>query len=221
MCSSILYASSRRLLPINPEFFPAAHERTSLMKRLALALALTGLASVPALAQTSTWKIDPAHSELDFSVKHMSVSTVHGRFGGLNGAIQLNEQDPSKSSVSVTIDANTVDTGVAPRDTDLKSASWFDVQKFPTATFTSTQVSKSGSGYSITGDLTLHGVTKQVVLNVEPPTGPAPGMDKKPHMGYTATTTINRKDFGIGEKMPDAAVSEQTKLTIELEVVKQ
>lgn len=191
------------------------------MKRLALALALTGLASVPALAQTSTWKIDPAHSELDFSVKHMSVSTVHGRFGGLNGAIQLNEQDPSKSSVSVTIDANTVDTGVAPRDTDLKSASWFDVQKFPTATFTSTQVSKSGSGYSITGDLTLHGVTKQVVLNVEPPTGPAPGMDKKPHMGYTATTTINRKDFGIGEKMPDAAVSEQTKLTIELEVVKQ
>jgi polyisoprenoid-binding protein YceI len=191
------------------------------MNRLALALALAGLATVPAVAQTSTWKIDPAHSELDFSVRHMSVSTVHGRFGGLSGAIQLNEQDPSKSSVTVTIDQTTVDTGVAPRDTDLKSAGWFDVQKFPTATFTSTQVSKSGSGYSITGDLTLHGVTKQVVLTVEPPTGPAPGMDKKPHMGYTATTTINRKDFGIGEKMPDAAVSEQAKLTIELEVVKQ
>lgn len=191
------------------------------MNRLAVTLVLAGLAASPAFAQTSTWKIDPAHSEVDFSVRHMSVSTVHGRFGGINGTIQLNEQDPSKSAVNVTIDATTVDTGVAARDTDLKSAGWFDVQKFPTATFASTQVTKSGGGYSITGNLTLHGVTKQVVLAVEPPTGPAPGMDKKPHMGYTATTTINRKDFGIGEKMPDAGVSEQTKLTIDLEVAKQ
>ena len=195
------------------------------MHRLALSLALSALAAstlgASASAQTSTWKIDPAHSEVDFAVRHMSVSTVHGRFGGLDGAIQLNEQDPSKSTVNVTINTTTIDTGVSPRDTDLKSANYFDVQKFPTATFTSTKVEKNGAGYTISGNLTLHGVTKPVVLAVEPPTGPAPGMDHKPHMGYTATTTFNRKDFGIGAGAPDAVISEQVKLTIELEVAKQ
>ena len=191
------------------------------MNRLTVAVGLLGLAASPLIAQTSTWNIDPAHSEVDFAVRHMSVSNVHGRFGSIKGVLQINDQDSSKSSVNVTIDTTTIDTGVGPRDTDLKSAGWFDVQKFPTATFTSTQVTKGGSGFKVTGNLTLHGVTKPVELTVDGPSGPTPGMDHKPHAGYTATTTINRKDFGIASGTPDAVVSEQIKMTIELEVAKQ
>lgn len=191
------------------------------MKRIFLALGSLALASTTAFSQTSTWNIDSAHSEVDFVVRHMSVSNVHGRFGGLTGAIQLNEQDITKSSVNVTIDVNTLDTGVSSRDTDVKSTGFFDTAKFPTATFTSTKVEKTGNDLKITGNLTLHGVTRPVVLNAEGPSGPAPGMDHKPHSGFSATATINRKDFGVGPNYPDAVVGEQIKLTIELEVVKQ
>lgn len=191
------------------------------MKRTILALGSLALAASAAFAQTSTWTVDPAHSEVDFAVRHMSVSTVRGRFGGLKGAIQLNEKDITQSSVNVTIDVNTVDTGVSGRDTDVKAAGFFDVAQFPTATFTSTKVEKTGSGLKITGNLTLHGVTRSVVLDAEGPTGPVPGMDHKPHSGFSATATINRKDFGVGANYPDAVVGEQIKLTIDLEVVKQ
>jgi polyisoprenoid-binding protein YceI len=191
------------------------------MKRLAFVTGILALAGPLALAQTSTWKIDPAHSEVDFTVQHMSVSNVHGRFGNLNGNIMLNEADVTKSSVQVTIDTTSVDTGVAPRDGDLKSAKFFDVATFPTATFASTGVAKSGSGLTVTGNLTLHGVTKPVVLAVEGPRGPSQGMDHKPHAGYSASTTIKRTDFGIASGFPTAAVGDEIKLTIELEVVKQ
>lgn len=191
------------------------------MKHLALATGILALAAPLALAQTSTWAIDGAHSEVDFAVRHMSVSNVHGRIGGLKGNITLNEADIAKSSVSVTIDTTTVDTGVSMRDNDLKSANFLDVATYPTATFASTSVAKVGSGLTITGNLTLHGVTKPVTLDVEGPSGPNPGMDHKPHSGYTATTTIKRTDFGIAAKFPSAAVSDDIKLTIELEVVKQ
>lgn len=191
------------------------------MHRLFFAMGALALAASSSFAQTSTWNIDPAHSEIEFSVRHMSVSTIRGKFSGLKGAISVDDSDIGKSSVSVTIDANTVDTGVAMRDRDLKSANYFDVAQFPTASFTSTKVSGDKQHLTVTGNLTLHGITRPVVLDVDGPTGPVPGMDHKPHAGYTATTTINRKDFGVGAKTPDSVVSDQIKLNIDLEVAKQ
>lgn len=194
------------------------------MSRLPLALstlAAIALAGPLAFAQTSTWNIDPNHSEVDFTVKHMSLSNVHGRLGGIKGSITLNEADITKSTVSVTIDTTTVDTGVQMRDNDLKSDHYFDVTKFPTATFTSTSVSGGGGHLTVNGDLTLHGVTRPVVLDVEGPAGPVPGMDKKPHAGYSATTTLKRKDFGIGASTPESVISDEVKLTLDLDAAKQ
>ena len=191
------------------------------MKRFPLVLGLALLAAPLISAQTSTWAIDPAHSEVDFAVRHMSVSNVHGRFGGITGNVVLNETDATKSTVSVTIDMTTEDSGLSPRDNDVKSANLFDVAKFPTATFTSTKVAKSGNNLKVAGNFTLHGVTRPVELDVEGPSAPVPGMDKKPHSGFSATTTINRKDFGVGPNYPDAVVSDAIKLTIDIEVVKQ
>jgi polyisoprenoid-binding protein YceI len=191
------------------------------MKSFVLALGLVSLAAPVVGAQTSTWAIDPAHSEVDFAVRHMGVSNIHGRIGGINGNIALNEADAAKSTVSVTIDVNTVDTGVSGRDSDLKSPNWFDVAKFATATFESTSVTVSGGHMKVDGNLTLHGIKRPVELDVEGPSPTIPGMDHKPHSGYSASTTIKRKDFGVGANFPTAAVSDDIKLTIELEVVKQ
>jgi polyisoprenoid-binding protein YceI len=133
----------------------------------------------------------------------------------------MNESDITKSTVNVTIDVTTVDTGVSQRDSDLKSANFFDVAQFPTATFTSTSIAKSGSGLTISGNLTLHGVTKPVVLNADAPKGPVNGMDKKPHYGFSATTTLKRSDFGIASKVPTAVVGDDVALTIDLDMAKQ
>jgi polyisoprenoid-binding protein YceI len=191
------------------------------MKRLPIAVALLGLAAPLAFAQTSTWNLDPAHSEVDFTVKHMNLSNVHGRIGIAKGAITLNEADITKSSVSVTIDMSTVDTGVSMRDNDLKGANYFDAAQFPTASFTSTSVSGTAGHLTVTGDLTLHGVTKPVTLDVEGPGGPINGMGNKQHEGYSATATVNRKDFGVGAKTGNGMVSDEVKLVIELDAAKQ
>ena len=191
------------------------------MKRLTLLTGILALAAPLALAQTSTWTSDPAHSEVDFSVSHLTVSNVHGRFGHVNASIAYNEADVTKSTVNATIDVSGLDTGEEARNNHLKSPDFFDVAATPTATFTSTSVAKSDNGLTIDGNLTLHGVTKPVVLHAEGPRGPAPGMDHKPHAGFSATTTLNRTDFGIGAKFPAAVVGEEVKLDIELEVVKQ
>lgn len=191
------------------------------MKRLALLSGILALAAPLALAQTSTWVPDKAHSEVDFSILHMSLSKVHGRFGNIGGSIVYNESDITRSTVNVTIDVTTVDTGVGPRDADLKSSGMFDVAQFPTATFVSTSVAKSAGGLTVSGNLTLHGVTKPVVLQVEGPTGPVPGMDHKPHAGFSATTTISRTAFGLGTKYPTSILGDDVQLSIDLDVVKQ
>jgi polyisoprenoid-binding protein YceI len=191
------------------------------MNRLPAILAILGLAAPVALAQTSTWVTDPAHSEVDFTVKHMSLSNVRGRIGGVKGTIVLNDSDITKSTVNVTMDVTTVDTGVSMRDNDLKSPNYFDTAQFPTATFTSTSVSGSAGHLTVVGNLTLHGVTKPVTLDVDGPDGPINGMGNKQHEGYSATTTLNRKDFGVGAKTPNGMVSEEVKLTIDLDVAKQ
>jgi polyisoprenoid-binding protein YceI len=191
------------------------------MKRLAIVTGILALAAPLALAQTSTWKSDPAHSEIGFTISHMSVSKIHGQFGQVDAIIVYDETDVTKSTVTATIGIGTVDTGVEQRNTHLKSPDFFDVATFPTATFTSTSVVKNGAKLTIAGNLTLHGVTKPVILEAEGPTGPVPGMDHKPHAGFSATTTISRTAFGIGTKFPAAMVGDEVKLDIELEVVKQ
>ena len=191
------------------------------MKRFTLVTGILALAAPLALAQTSTWTSDPAHSEVDFSISHLAVSNIHGRFGHVTATVVYNEADVTKSTVNATIDVSGVDTGEEARNNHLKSPDFFDVATNPTATFTSTSVTKSASGLTINGNLTLHGVTKPVVLNADGPRGPAPGMDHKPHAGFSATTTIKRADFGIGAKFPAAVVGDDVKLDIELEVVKQ
>jgi polyisoprenoid-binding protein YceI len=190
-------------------------------KRLLLILGSMAIASPLAMAQASTWVPDKAHSEVDFSIVHMSLSRVHGRFGNISGQIVYDDTDVTKSTVNVTIDVSTVDTGVAARDNDLKGANMFDVAQFPTATFVSTSVTKSGSGLTVAGNLTLHGVTKPVTLTVNGPTGPVNGMDHKPHAGFSATTTIRRSDFNLGSRYPAAAIGDEVSLTIDLDVVKQ
>jgi polyisoprenoid-binding protein YceI len=139
------------------------------MKRLAFLTGILALAAPLALAQTSTWAIDPAHSEIEFVVRHMAVSNVHGRIGGVQGNVLLNDTDVTKSTVTVTIDATTLDTGVAQRDTHLKSPDFFDIAKFPAANFTSTSVVKNGTHLNVSGNLTLHGLTRPVELDVDGP----------------------------------------------------
>ncbi len=191
------------------------------MKRFTLAASVLALAAPLAMAQASTWISDPNHSEVDFSITHLAISNVHGRFGNVNAKVNFNEADITKSSVTATIDAATVDTGVEARNNHLKSADFFDVATYPTVTFTSTSVAKSGNDLIISGNLTLHGVTKPVVLTAQGPTGPITGMDHKQHAGFSATTTVHRSDFGIGPKFPAAMVGDEVKLTIEADVAKQ
>jgi polyisoprenoid-binding protein YceI len=179
------------------------------------------LAAPLALAQNTTWVSDPNHSEVDFAISHLSVSKVHGRFGNVNATIQLNTADITKSSVQVTIGVDTIDTGVQARDNDLKSAGYFDVANFPTATFTSTSVTRNGSGLSVTGNLTLHGVTKPVVLKVEGPTAQVTDQRNRVHCGFSTTTTISRTDFGIAPKAATALLGDEVKLTIEVDAIKQ
>lgn len=172
-------------------------------------------------AQEAAWIPDKAHSEVNFSILHLGLDNVRGRFGNIGGTVMLDQSDITKSKVNVTIDVSTVDTGVAPRDADLKSDHFFDVAKYPTATFVSTSFRKDGSDLVVNGNLTLHGVTKPVVLRVEGPTGPVVGMDHKPHLGFSATTTIDRTAFGIGASYPAAMVGDTAKLSIDLDLAKQ
>jgi polyisoprenoid-binding protein YceI len=176
-------------------------------------------------AQAAQWKIDPMHSEADFAIKHMAISTVHGSFHGLSGVITFDPANVAKSSVEATIPVDTVDTGVAPRDNDLKSPRFFDAAQFPTMTFKSTSVHKAGDHYDIAGDLTLHGVTKPVVMKLEEPGKEETGMDKKSvHRGFTATTTINRQDFGLTFNgtlsSGDAVLGDEVKIEIDIDAAK-
>ncbi len=190
---------------------------------------MTGWAAATLLAlgagamQAQQFKIDPAHSEADFSIKHMAVSTVHGSFHAVAGTIKFDAANPAKSSVEATIDVTSVDTGVAARDGHLKSPDFFDTAKFPTMTFKSTSVAKTGSGYAVTGDLTMHGVTKSVVLALEAPGKPQVDAKGKAHRGFVATTSLNRQDFGLkwGGNLPsgDAMLGDDVKIEIDLEAV--
>ena len=185
-------------------------------------VALAVLVALPAAA--STWELDPNHTESSFVVKHLMVSNVRGQFGKTTGTIVQDDKDITKSKAEITIDATTVDTRVPKRDAHLKSADFFDVEKFPTITFKSTKITKGeGNTLKAEGDLTIHGVTKPVVLNVEyTPETPAAGMTIR---GLTATTKINRKDFGlVWNKSIEAGgvmVGDDVAITVEAELHKK
>jgi polyisoprenoid-binding protein YceI len=174
---------------------------------------------------TTTWKIDPAHSSADFKVKHMMISHVKGSFAGISGALTEHATDSSLSSVDASIDLTTLNTGDAQRDGHLKSADFFDTEKFPTMTFKSTTVTKkSDDVYSVTGDLSIHGVTKAVTFAVEGPSAPGKDPWGNTRIGLSATTKINRKDFGLSWNSAletgGVLVGEDVAITLDIQFIK-
>ena len=189
------------------------------MKLFSLALIAAALFAVSASAQVETWQIDPNHSASQFAVRHNGISTVRGAFAKTSGTVQYEPSDPTKTVIDATIDANTVDTRVEPRDKDLRSPNFFDVEKFPTITFKSKKVESAGKGkLKVTGDLTIHGVTKEVTLDVDGPNGPNNDPRGNQHMGASATTQLSRKDFGVNGA--PGGVADDVQITIDVEMVK-
>lgn len=190
-----------------------------LLSRIAVIAGLAAALSLPAAAATSTWQIDPAHSSAQFAVKHLSISTVRGAFTSVKGSVQLDDKDIAKSSVDVTIDVNSVDTRVGDRDKDLRSDHFFDVEHFPTITFKSRKVEQVSPGkLKVTGDITIHGVTKEVVLDVDGPTAAIKDPWGNQRMGINATARISRKDFGVGVNYPPAMIGDDISITVDAEM---
>ena len=190
--------------------------------RILAVAAAVALLSAAAMAQAVQYEIDPVHSSAQFSVRHMMVSNVRGEFAKVTGTVVYDPKNPKASSVEATIDATTINTHEPRRDEDLKGPNFFDVAKFPTLTFKSKKVEKAGEGkLRVTGDLTIHGVAKQVVLDVE---GPSPEAKMGPNIksGASAATTINRKDFGLvwnrAMETGGVLVGDEVKITLEIEM---
>ncbi len=196
------------------------------LSRIAAIAGLAAVLSLPAGAATSEWKIDPQHSSAQFSVRHMAISTVRGAFSKVNGSILLDDADIIKSTVDITIDVSTVDTREPDRDKDLRSDKFFDVAHFPTMTFKSKKVEQVAPGrLKVTGDLTIRGTTKEVVLDVEGPTPPVKDPWGKMRAAVTATSKINRQDFGVKWNATldngGVVVGDDVNITIDAEMIKQ
>jgi polyisoprenoid-binding protein YceI len=194
-------------------------------KQIAIVSVIALLASVLALAQTSTWNIDPAHSTAQFTVRHLGISNVTGSFTKVSGSVVLNDKDITQSQVAASIDVSSVDTRVEARDKDLRSPNFFDVEKYPTIEFKSKRIVSSGGKLQVIGDLTIHGTTHEVTLDVD---GPSPEMTDpwgNSRRGVSATTTINRKDFNLVYnnllKTGEAVVGDNVKIQIDAEMVKK
>lgn len=175
---------------------------------------------------TTTWSLDPVHSVAEFKVKHMMISNVKGQFTGITGILTLDENEVEGSRVEATIDASTINTREAQRDAHLKSADFFDVEQFPTLSFRSKQVKRTGDDeLAVTGDLTIHGVTRQVTFQVEGPTAAGKDPWGNTRIGLSATTKINRKDFGLtwnaALETGGVLVGDTVKIAIEISAIKQ
>jgi polyisoprenoid-binding protein YceI len=194
-------------------------------RKIAIYATVLTIMSAAASAQVSKWQIDPAHSEADFTIKHMGISNVHGRFGNASGTLLLDEKDVTKSNVDAVVDISTVDTGVAQRDTHLKSPDFFDVTKYPQMTFVSKGLSNANGQLQLTGDLTMHGVTKTVTLAVEGPSKEQLDPYGKIRRAFSATTNIHRQDFGLtwngNLKSGDTVVGDDVKVELDIELIKQ
>lgn len=187
-------------------------------------LAYAAFVAISTLAHGATWQVDSAHSAAQFAVRHMMVSTVRGQFSGIHGTVDFDAASPAQAAIQVTIDTTTVNTREEKRDAHLKSADFFDVQKFPAMTFRSKRVEPAGPGkLKVTGDLTLHGVTREVVLDVEGPTAPVT-MGKMMRVGASATTKLNRTDYGVSWNRAleagGAVVGDEVAITIDLEMTR-
>lgn len=185
----------------------------------ALLCAFSGLA-LTAAAQSSSWQIDPNHSAAQFAVRHLGISTVRGTFNKVSGTVNYSATDPSKTQIDVAIDASSVDTRVEKRDNDLRSANFFDIANFPTISFKSRKVESPGEGkLKVTGDLTIRGTTREVVLDVD---GPTPAMKDAAgnlHMGASATTKLNRRDFGVNGA--GAVAADDVAITLDVELIQR
>ena len=193
------------------------------VSRIVIAAGLAGLLSLPAFAGTTTWQIDPKHSSAQFAVTHLMISTVRGEFHQVNGTVVVDDADTSKSYVHVTIDATTVDTREPDRDKHLMSPDFFDVAKYPSMTFKSTKVESNGPDkLKVTGDLTIRGVTKQVVLDVTAPKPPIKDPWGLQRTAVSGSTKINRQDFGVAwNKALDAGgvvVGDDVNITLDVEL---
>jgi polyisoprenoid-binding protein YceI len=198
---------------------------TNRTSRIAILAALAAMFSLPGAAATSQWKIDPPHSSAQFAVRHLTISTVRGAFTKVSGTVQLDDQDITKWSVDVTIDAASLDTRVPDRDADLRSDNFLDIAKYPTITFKSKKIEQAAPGkLKVTGDLTIHGTTKEVVLDVDGPTTPIKDPWGNQRAAINATTKINRQDFGVkfNAKLDNGGlvVGDEVSITIDAEMVK-
>ena len=193
------------------------------MRRLLIAVAL----ALPSLARAgAAWNLDPAHTSVQFSVRHLMVSTVRGAFGKVTGTVQVDEKDLTRSRIQATIDAASIDTRIEKRDTHLKSPDFLDVAKHPTIAFVSKKIEQVDPGhFKVTGDLTLHGVTREVTLAVAGPTQEIKDPWGNSRAGAEATTTINRKDFGLtwnqALEAGGVAVGDEVTITIDVEATKE
>lgn len=195
-------------------------------KRMVTVAGLSAILSLPAFAGTTTWQVDPSHTAAQFAVKHLMISTVRGEFKGVKGTVIWNDQDVTKSSVDVTLDATSVNTGEPKRDEHLKSPDFFNTAQYPTMTFKSKKVEQVSPGkLKVTGDLTIHGTTKEVVLDVDGPTAPVKDPWGNMRAALNATTKINRQDFGVkwNANMDGGGVvvGDDVNITIDLEMTKQ
>jgi polyisoprenoid-binding protein YceI len=191
------------------------------MKRLSMLLLLVLAAGLR--AETTHWEIDPSHSTVGFSIRHMMISNVSGSFTKFTGSVDVDPSDPTSAQVKVEIDTASINTGNEKRDDHLRNPDFFDAPKFPKTTFVSKKIEKSGEGLKLTGDLTMHGVTKEVTLDVEGPTQEIKDPYGNQRRGASATGKINRKDWGLTwSKNMDGGglvLGDEVKLNIEVELV--
>jgi polyisoprenoid-binding protein YceI len=190
------------------------------VKRLCFIFVALAIVSTSAAAEVETFKVDPLHTTTQFAVRHLGIAIIKGVFTKMSGTVQYDPSDPSRTAIDVSIDAASIDTRVEIRDKDLRSPDFFDVEKYPTITFKSKHANVLGKGkMQIVGDLTIHGVTKEVVLQMNGPDGPAKDPHGNTRMGAFASTQISRKEFGVSGS-PDG-VADDVLITIDVEVVKR
>jgi polyisoprenoid-binding protein YceI len=196
------------------------------MRRVVFAVAVVFLALFPVLCQGATYAIDPEHSSIQFKVRHLMVSYVKGVFQKVQGVIDIDDKDITRSKVKVTIDTESINTGVAKRDEHLRSADFFDVSKYPAMTYISKKVMKSGEGrLKVVGDLTLHGITREVILDVEGPSNETKDPWGKIRRGASAVATINRRDFGLtwnkALETGGVVVGDEVIINLEVEMIRE
>jgi polyisoprenoid-binding protein YceI len=196
------------------------------MRRYIRSMVLLSILLIPVLTEAATWQIDPAHSSVGFMIRHLTVSNVKGNFNKAQGVVTIDDKDITSLRVEISIDASSVDTGHAQRDEHLRGPDFFDVAKYPTITFVSKKVSKTDTNrLRVEGELTIHGVTKAITVEVEGPTSEIKDPWGNFRRGATATSKINRRDFGITwNKVLDTGglvVGDEVNIYVEVELVRK